>query len=82
MAKLRHQNAATIFDAGNLPDGRYFIIMEFVEGETLSQALEREGSFSPTLSVQIATADLRRSRRSPPSRHHSSRFETFKYHAQ
>ena len=33
MAKLRHQNAATIFDAGNLPDGRYFIIMEFVEGE-------------------------------------------------
>src|SRR6478736_1051510 len=55
MAKLRHQNAATIFDAGNLPDGRYFIIMEFVEGETLSQALEREGSFSPTRSVQIAT---------------------------
>ena len=46
MAKLRHQNAATIFDAGNLPDGRYFIIMEFVEGETLSQALEREGRFS------------------------------------
>jgi len=55
MAKLRHQNAATIFDAGNLPDGRYFIIMEFVEGETLSQALEREGSFSPTRSVQVAT---------------------------
>jgi len=55
MAKLRHQNAATIFDAGNLPDGRYFIIMEFVEGETLSQAIEREGRFSPTRSVQIAT---------------------------
>lgn len=55
MAKLRHPNAAMIFDAGSLPDGRHFIIMEFVEGETLSQALEREVRFSPTRAVQIAT---------------------------
>ena len=27
MAKLRHQHAAMIFDAGNLPDGRHFIVM-------------------------------------------------------
>ena len=31
MAKLRHANAATIFDAGDLPDGRHFIVMEYVE---------------------------------------------------
>ena len=37
MAKLRHPHAAMIFDAGSLPDGRHFIIMEFVEGETLSK---------------------------------------------
>ena len=55
MAKLRHPNAAMIFDAGNLPDGRHFIVMEFVEGETLSQALNREGRFSPARAVQIAT---------------------------
>jgi len=55
MAKLRHQHAAMIFDAGNLPDGRHFIIMEFVEGETLSQALGREGRFTATRAVQIAT---------------------------
>lgn len=55
MAKLRHPHAAMIFDAGNLPDGRHFIIMEFVEGETLSQALAREGRFTPTRAVQIAT---------------------------
>ncbi|HEY5445641.1 MAG TPA: serine/threonine-protein kinase, partial [Pyrinomonadaceae bacterium] len=55
MAKLRHPHAAMIFDAGNLPDGRHFIIMEFVEGETLSQALAREGRFSASRSVQIAT---------------------------
>jgi predicted Ser/Thr protein kinase len=55
MAKLRHPNAAMIFDAGNLPDGRHFIVMEFVEGETLSQALAREGRFSFIQAVGIAT---------------------------
>lgn len=55
MAKLRHPHAAMIFDAGSLPDGRHFIVMEFVEGETLSQALAREGRFSATRAVKIAT---------------------------
>jgi serine/threonine protein kinase len=55
MAKLRHPNAAMIFDAGNLPDGRHFIVMEFVEGETLSQALAREGRFPASKAVSIAT---------------------------
>src|SRR5215203_3324197 len=55
MAKLRHGNAAMIFDAGNLPDGRHFIVMEFVEGETLSQALAREGRFPFSKAVKIAT---------------------------
>lgn len=55
MAKLHHPHAAMIFDAGNLPDGRHFIVMEFVEGETLSQVLSREGRFSPSRAVEIAT---------------------------
>src|ERR1700752_5123211 len=44
-----------IFDAGNLPDGRHFIVMEFVEGDTLSQALAREGRFPISKAVGIAT---------------------------
>jgi serine/threonine protein kinase len=55
MAKLRHPHAAMIFDAGNLPDGRHFIIMEFVEGKTLSETLEREGRFTPERAVRIAS---------------------------
>src|SRR5882724_3908105 len=54
MARLRHMRAAMIFDAGNLPDGRHFIIMEFVHGVTLSEALNREGRFSPQRAVKIA----------------------------
>ncbi len=55
MAKLRHPHAAMIFDAGNLPDGRYFIVMEFVEGITLSEALARDGRFTPERAVRIAS---------------------------
>ena len=55
MAKLHHPHAAMIFDAGNLPDGRHFIVMEFIEGETLSQVLAREGRFSASRAVDIAT---------------------------
>jgi predicted Ser/Thr protein kinase len=55
MAKLHHAHAAMIFDAGSLPDGRHFIVMEFVEGETLSQALAREGRFPASKAVNIAT---------------------------
>ena len=54
MARLRHRHAAMIFDAGNLPDGRHFIIMEFVEGTTLSEALVRDGRFSPERAIKIA----------------------------
>jgi serine/threonine protein kinase len=54
MARLRHTHAAMIFDAGSLPDGRHFIIMEFVEGTTLSQALVRQARFSAEQAVKIA----------------------------
>jgi serine/threonine protein kinase len=54
MAKLRHQRAAMIFDAGNLPDGRHFIIMEFIEGLTLAETLTREGRFATERAIKIA----------------------------
>jgi serine/threonine protein kinase len=54
MARLRHKRAAMIFDAGSLPDGRPFIVMEHVEGATLADILAREGRFAPERAVRIA----------------------------
>ncbi|HZG53232.1 MAG TPA: serine/threonine-protein kinase [Pyrinomonadaceae bacterium] len=54
MARLRHTRAAMIFDAGSLPDGRPFIVMEHVEGSTLADVLAREGPFAPERAVRIA----------------------------
>jgi serine/threonine protein kinase len=56
MARLRHTGAAMIFDAGRLPDGRPFIVMEFVEGETLADALTKQGRLAPPQAVEIACA--------------------------
>ncbi|MFL6230268.1 MAG: serine/threonine-protein kinase [Pyrinomonadaceae bacterium] len=55
MAKLRHPRAAMIFDAGKLPDGRPFIVMEHVEGSTLAEVLGRDGRFAPERAVRVAS---------------------------
>ncbi|HYN83649.1 MAG TPA: serine/threonine-protein kinase [Pyrinomonadaceae bacterium] len=55
MARLRHSRAAVIFDAGRLADGRPFIVMEHVEGSTLAETLQREGTFAPERAVRVAS---------------------------
>jgi hypothetical protein len=52
-ASLSHPGVVTVFDAGEDPDGP-FIVMEFVEGETLADLLRREGRLSPEQAGQIA----------------------------
>ena len=54
MARLRHTRAAMIFDAGRLSDGRPFIVMEYAEGRTLAETLQREGPFAPVRAVRVA----------------------------
>ena len=40
-AAIRHQNVATIYDVDETEDGQPFIVMEYCEGETLSQRIRR-----------------------------------------
>lgn len=42
-AQLRHPAVARVFDAGQTENGIAFLIMELLEGETLSQRLARHG---------------------------------------
>jgi serine/threonine-protein kinase len=58
MARLKHPRAAMIFDAGHLADGRPFIVMEYVEGATLAEILQREGPFEPERAVRVAAEIL------------------------
>src|SRR5436189_3681526 len=40
-ASIRHQNVATIYEVDETEDGKPFIVMEYCEGETLSQRMRR-----------------------------------------
>ena len=54
-ASIQHPNIVDVTDFGRSPDGVFFLVMEYVEGETLYQLLRREG----TLNTKRAAALLR-----------------------
>ena len=49
---LDHANVCTIYDVEEMPDGRAFIAMAFVDGETLKTRLER-GPVPPTEAARL-----------------------------
>jgi serine/threonine-protein kinase len=54
-ASIRHPHVVDVTDFGKSPEGIFFLVMEFVEGESLHQLLRREG----TLSIPRAVGLLR-----------------------
>jgi len=52
-AGLNHPNVVSVYDLGER-DGCPFIVMEFVEGETLADLLAREGRLEPRRAVELA----------------------------
>ncbi len=53
-APLSHPNVVRVYDFGHDPDGRPFIVMEYLEGGSLAEALAREGALSPARVVAVA----------------------------
>jgi len=52
-ARLNSKYAVQVYDHGMMPDGRPFIVMEFLTGEPLDARLEREGRLPPADAAQI-----------------------------
>jgi serine/threonine-protein kinase len=51
---IQHPNVCTVYDFGDLEDGRRFMAMELVPGETLQDLLQREGRLPAARAVSIA----------------------------
>ncbi len=58
-ARINHPNVCAIYDFGETPDGIIYLAMEFIEGESLGDVLDREGALGPQRAVAILqqTAD-------------------------
>ncbi len=52
-AKLRHRNVASIFHLGQ-HGSSYFYAMEFINGETVTERVKREGSLPYLFALEIA----------------------------
>lgn len=51
---LRHPNVIGVIDGGIAATGEAFVVMELLEGRTLTQAIEREAPFSVMRTARIA----------------------------
>lgn len=52
-ASIRHPNVVDVTDFGKSPEGVFFLVMEYVEGESLYQLLRREGTLDLQRTVTI-----------------------------
>jgi serine/threonine protein kinase len=53
---LKHPSIASILGSGDLPDGRVYVVMEFVDGEDLRQRLARKRRLPLETTLQILHA--------------------------
>ena len=53
-SRISHRNVCAIYDFGETPEGLIYLAMEFVEGEPLTDLLEREHALPPSRAVGIA----------------------------
>src|ERR1051326_374630 len=52
-ASIRHPNVVDVTDFGKSADGVFFLVMEYVQGETLYHLLRREGTVNPQRAATI-----------------------------
>jgi serine/threonine-protein kinase len=51
---IHHPNIIDIIDVGQLPSGIPYLMMEFLEGESLARRIEREGRFPVDAAIDVA----------------------------
>jgi serine/threonine protein kinase len=54
VSAIRHPNVCTIYDFSDTPDGVRYLAMEYIEGATLKEVLDREGRLPPVRAADIA----------------------------
>jgi serine/threonine-protein kinase len=58
-AQLSHPNVVSVYDAGETDDGRPYIVMEHIAGETVADLLRRRGRLPASEAVDLAAQACR-----------------------
>jgi serine/threonine protein kinase len=53
-SRINHPNVAGIYDFGETSDGLIYLAMEFIEGESLTSLVEKNGALPPVRAADIA----------------------------
>jgi len=53
VAGVRHPGVAQVYDFDRGPDGQFLLAMEYVDGETMAQRLERDGPFPLPEAIRV-----------------------------
>src|SRR6266852_3364135 len=51
--RFRHPNAVTVYDLRTSSDGTIYLVMEYVEGNTIDAELRKRGKFTPAEAVAV-----------------------------
>jgi serine/threonine protein kinase len=51
--RVQHPNIVRVFDFGRLPDGRFFLAMEYADGRTISELLGELGPFAVRRALHV-----------------------------
>jgi serine/threonine-protein kinase len=52
-ARVKHHGIVDVSDFGTLPDGRPYLVMELLRGESLAERLRRDGALQPAHAVRL-----------------------------
>lgn len=53
LSQIRHPNLVELYHVGTTPDGRHYMVLEFVPGRTLRELVEQEGALEPLRCVRL-----------------------------
>ena len=53
ISQLRDPGTITMYDYGSTQDGLFYMVTEYIQGESLKQLLKREGALAPRRAVKI-----------------------------
>jgi serine/threonine-protein kinase len=59
IGRIDHPNCVGVYDVGAMPDGSLYLVMEYLEGESLGDILAREHVLDPLRAMHILTHVLR-----------------------